>query len=214
MFNLFKKKPWVSEAAIKYFMGVSSLFTIEYTVIMNKRRITLPFRNEVGEMVADIYDKNVVGIALNYMGNGIPCYAFLPKGRIDEHNFDTVKAIFDHFIAECPTTQSNSTVKELHDMQKGLHDQIEKIVNVYGWDKSKNSKSNNIKIYLNSIKPEYRIRLMDFLVRLDKCSVPVTITVNIDGTTDEKIGSTLNELAMFEMEDKEKIETASEEDVF
>ena len=55
---------------------------------------------------------------------------------------------------------------------------------------------------------------MDFLVRLDKCSVPVTITVNIDGTTDEKIGSTLNELAMFEMEDKEKMETAPEEDLF
>ncbi len=45
---------------------------------------------------------------------------------------------------------------------------------------------------------------MDFLIRLDKCSIPVTITLNIDGTTDEMIGSTLNELALYEMEDGEK----------
>ena len=95
-------------------------------------------------------------------------------------------------------------MKDLQTMQKDLHDQIEKIVNVYGWDKGPESKSNNIKVYLNSIKPEYRARLVDFLVRLDKCSVPVTINLSIDGLTDEMIGSTLNELALFEMEDAEK----------
>lgn len=206
MFSFFKKKPWVCDAAISYLMSISSLFTVEYTCLVNGRRIKLPFRNDVGEMVADIYDKNVVEVAINYMGTGIPCCAFLNKGRLDEKSLANIKAMFDHFIAECPTTQSRSTVQELHRMHKGLHDQIEKIVNVYGWDKSKESKSNDIKIYLNSIKPEYRARLMDFLIRLDKCSVPVTITVNIDSTTDEMIGSTLNELAMFEMEDKEKTE--------
>ncbi len=206
MFSFFKKKTWVCDAAISYLMSISSLFTVEYTCLVNGRRIKLPFRNDVGEMVADIYDKNVVEVAINYMGTGVPCCAFINKGRLDESTLANVKAMFDHFIAECPATQSRSTVQELHLMHKGLHDQIEKIVNVYGWDKSKESKSNDIKIYLNSIKPEYRVRLMDFLIRLDKCSVPVTITVNIDSTTDEMVGSTLNELAMFEMEDKEKTE--------
>lgn len=213
MFNLFKKKPWVSDEAVKYLMGVSSLFTVEYTYVVNKHRITKQFRNEVGELVADIYDKNVDSVSIVYMGSGMPCCAFLPKGRLDSRNLGTIKAMFDHFIAECPTTNSNSTVRDLHEMQKGLHDQIEKIVNVYGWDKSKESKSNDIKIYLNSIKPEFRSRLMDFLVRLDKCSVPVTITVNIDGTTDEMIGSTLNELAMYEMEALEAAKSASDDDV-
>lgn len=211
MFGLFKKKSWVSEDAVKYLMGISPLFTIGYVSLVGKTPVRFQFRNERGEMVANLQDRNVTEVYLVYQGNGMPCNAFLANGRLDASNLRDISSMFDKFISECPNTASDINVKDIHLMQKGLHDEIEKIVNVYGWDKGKGSRSNNIKVFLNSIKPQYRSRLMDFLVRLDKCSVPVTITIHIDGTTDEMIGSTLNELAMFELNDANK--DADEEDL-
>lgn len=206
MFNLFSKKQWADTATVAYLMGISPLFTIKYSILgQNGQKVAFPFRNEKGEMVADLYDKRVVEVSIHYQETGMLEFVRVFKGSVtEEHGLNHLKQTFNAFIEQCPKTKSTASVKDLQTMQKDLHDQIEKIVNVYGWDKGPESKSNNIKVYLNSIKPEYRERLVDFLVRLDKCSVPVTINLSIDGLTDEMIGSTLNELALFEMEDAEK----------
>ena len=205
MVGIFKRKPWIDDKSVDYLMGISPLFTIKYCALVNGTRIKYNFRNERGELVADLFTENVVEISIHYQESGmLEVFPVGKEGIAESRNLGALKAIFDKFIGQYPKTKSNFSVEELHKMQKELHDQIERIVNVYGWDKPKESKSNNINIYLNSIKPEYRERLMDFLVRLDKCSIPVTITLGIDGTTDEMIGSTLNELALYEMEDGEK----------
>lgn len=206
MFNLFRKKQWADTATVAYLMGISPLFTIKYSILgQNRKKVTLSFRNEKGEMVADLYDKRVVEVSIHYQETGMLSFVKVFNGSVtEEHGLSHLKETFNDFIEQCPKTKSTASVKELQTMQKDLHDQIEKIVNVYGWDKAPSNKSNDIDIYLNSIKPEYRARLTDFIIRLDKCSVPVTIKLSIDGLTDEMIGSTLNELAMFEMEDAEK----------
>ncbi len=205
MFGFHKKKQWIDSKSVEYLMGISPLFTIRYSVLVGGDRVSFNFRNEKGEMVADLFSKNVVEVSIHYQGQGmLEVFPVGKKGITEKGNLHILKAVFDKFIDLCPKTQANFSVAELHKMQKELHDQIERIVNVYGWEKTKECKSNDIDIYLNSIKPQYRKRLMDFLIRLDKCSVPVTITLNIDGTTDEMIGSTLNELALYEMEDQEK----------
>ena len=205
MVGIFKRKPWIDDKSVDYLMGISPLFTIKYCTLVNGTRIKNNFRNERGELVADLFTENVVEISIHYQESGmLEVFPVGKEGITESRNLGALKVIFDKFIDQYPKTKSNFSVEELHKMQKELQDQIERIVNVYGWDKPKESKSNNINIYLNSIKPEYRERLMDFLVRLDKCSIPVTITLGIDGTTDEMIGSTLNELALYEMEDGEK----------
>ena len=216
MFGIFKKKQWADTATVAYLMGISPLFTIKYSIRgQNGQKVTFPFRNEKGEMVADLYEKHVVEVSIHYQDTEMLEFVTVFNGSItEERGLRHLKNIFDSFIEKCPKTESKVCVKDLKTMQKDLHDQIEKIVNVYGWDKGPESKSNDIKVYLNSIKPEYRARLVDFLVRLDKCSVPVTINLSIDGLTDEMIGSTLNELAMFEMEDVEKDAEADEENPF
>ena len=204
MFGFFNKKTWIDSKSVDYLMGINSLFTIKYTVLVNGNRVTYTFRNEKGELVADLFEKNVVQVSIHYQESGmLEVYPVDKDGITEKRNLRILKAIFDEFIDRFPKTKGNFSVEEIHKMQKELHDQIERIVNVYGWDKPEGSDSNNIKIYLNSIKPEYRKRLMDFLIRLDKCSIPVIISLNIDGTTDEMMGSTLNELALYEMEDRE-----------
>ena len=84
-------------------------------------------------------------------------------------------------------------------MQYTLRDSIERATGVRGiYNDDK-----DIILELNRLPFEARKRLADFVMRLDDKCIPVSMSIIISGSTDEQIGATADELALFEMEQAE-----------
>ena len=200
MFGI-KKKTWIDQASIDYLMSLDPLFTIYYEIDVNGNPIKMKFRDDSGKFIADTRRNDVTAIVMDHMPYiSVVRYPLLAGGRLQESDIPTLKNLVDKVLEILPTSQSGLSMADLRQEQKNLHNEIQKTLNLYGWDNPKGVKSNNIRIVLNFMNSESRFRLVEFLSRLDKSSVKVHIAVDIDSAMDEEIGATLNELALYEQE--------------
>ena len=200
-----KKKPWIDQAGIDFLMSLDPLFIIYYEVEVGGNTIKMKFRDDSGKFIADTVRNDVTAILLDHLPYiSVIRYPLLAGGRLQESDIPTLKKQIDQVLEILPTTKSTLSLADLRQQQKHLHDEIEKTVNVYGWRNPEGSKSNNIRVLLNSLNSESRFRLVDLLSRLDGSSFKVHIAVDIDSAMDEEIGATLNELALYEQEQQVK----------
>lgn len=197
--SLFKKNPWITQEVIDYLMSLPAIYQIFYVVRINKD-FTSPFlfRDENGKMVANLYEHNVIAIRIQYQEDGL--YEDYGFGKtLDKYYIPYIKKKFESFFAMHPTTQSNVKPKDLYMMQYTLRDSIERATGVRGiYNDDK-----DIILELNRLPFEARKRLADFVMRLDDKCIPVSMSIIISGSTDEQIGATADELALFEMEQAE-----------
>ena len=202
MFNFIKKqdKTWIDQPVIDYLMNLNPLFVIYYTAKVGDRTIKFNFRDENGKFLADVYQKNVVSISLEYQGQ-YPALYYPLFSRLDAKRLPRLKEIIDEEISRYPTTQSSLGIRQLREVQSQFKKQIEDTLQIRSYkDESTSSENNDINIYYNALDSEQRDRFTQFLNRLDSKCIDVTVTIRIDSATEEEICSTQTELDMYEME--------------
>lgn len=194
--SLFKKSPWITQEVIDYLMSLPAIYQIFYVVRINKD-FTSPFlfRDDDGKLIANLYERNVIAIRIQYQEDGLFEDCGFSK-TLDKYYLPYMKEKFEKFLAKHPTTQSNVKPKDLYMMQYTLRDSIERVTGVRGMY----SDGKDINIAVNNLPLENRKRLADFITRLDDKCVTVFMDIVISGATDEEIGATADELALFEME--------------
>lgn len=193
--SLFKRQ-WITQEVIDYLMSLPMLYQVLYVVRVNGNGSTsFLFRDDDGKMVANIHERNVIAVRIQYQED--PFYEDCPVGKIlDKQSLPYMKRIFGNFMACRPTTQSDVKPKDLYMMQYTLRDSIERVTGVRGIY----SDSKDITIELNRQPFENRKKFADFIARLDEKCVNVFVRVVISGATDEHVGATSDELALYEME--------------
>jgi len=202
MFNFIKKqdKTWIDQPVIDYLMNLNPLFVIYYTAKVGDRTIKFNFRDENGKFLADVYQKNVVSISLEYQGQ-YPALYYPLFSRLDAKRLPRLKEIIDEEISRYPTTQSSLGIRQLREVQNQFKKQIEDTFQITRYeDDSISSENNDIHVYYNALDSEQRDRFTQFLNRLDSKCIDVTVTIRIDSATEEEICSTQTELDMYEME--------------
>jgi len=194
--SLFKKSPWITQEVIDYLMSLPAIYQILYVVRINKDFSSpFPFRDNDGKMVANLYERNVIAIRIQYQEDGL--FEDCGFGRLlDKSYIPYIKEKFEKLVAMYPSTQSNVKPKDLYMMQYTLRDSIERVTGVRGIF----GDEKDVVIELNRLPFETRKRLAEFIMRLDDKCVPVSMNIIISGATDEEIGATADELALFEME--------------
>ena len=202
MFNFIKKqdKTWIDQPVIDYLMNLNPLFVIYYTAKVGDRTIKFNFRDENGKFLADVYQKNVVSISLEYQGQ-YPALYYPLFSRLDAKRLPRLKEIIDEEISRYPTTQSSLGIRQLREVQNQFKKQIEDTFQITRYeDDELTSGNNDIHINYNTLHSKQRDRLMQFLNRFDNKCIDVTISMHIDSATEEEICSTQTELDMYEME--------------
>lgn len=202
MFNFFKNqnKTWIDQPVIDYLMSLNPLFVIYYTAKVGDRNIKFKFRDENGKFLADVHQKNVVSISLEYQGQ-YPAFYYPLFSRLDSKRLPRLKEIIDEEVSKYPTTQSHLPLRQLREVQSQFKKQIEDTLQIRSYkDESTSSENNDINIYYNALNSEQRDRFTQFLNRLDSKCIDVTVTIRIDSATEEEICSTQTELDMYEME--------------
>ena len=201
MFNFLKKKPktWIDQPVIDYLMGLNPLFVIYYTAKVGNRNIKFKFRDENGKFLADVHQKNVVSISLEYQGQ-YPAFYYPLFSRLDSKRLPRLKEIIDEEVSKYPTTQSHLALRQLREIQSQFKKQIEDTLQIRSYkDSDLPNENNDIHINYNSLDLEQRDQLTQFLNRLDSKCIDVTVTLHIDSATEEEICSTQTELDMYEM---------------
>ena len=201
MFNFLKNKPktWIDQPVIDYLMGLNPLFVIYYTAKIGNRNIKFKFRDENGKFLADIHQKNVVSISLEYQGQ-YPAFYYPLFSRLDSKRLPRLKEIIDEEVSKYPTTQSHLALRQLREIQSQFKKQIEDTLQIRSYkDSDLPNENNDIHINYNSLDLEQRDQLTQFLNRLDSKCIDVTVTIRIDSATEEEICSTQTELDMYEM---------------
>ena len=193
--SLFKRQ-WITQEVIDYLMSLPILYQILYVVRVNGNGSTsFLFRDDDGKMVANLYERDVIAVRIQYQDD--PFFEDYPAGKIlDKYSLPYMKRVFGEFMARRPTTQSDVKPKDLYMMQYTLRDSIERVTGVRGIY----SDSKDIIVEMNHLPFEYRKKFADFIARLDDKCVHVGIHVMISGSTDEHVGATSDELALYEME--------------
>jgi len=193
--SLFNRQ-WITQEVIDYLMSLPMLYQILYVVRVNGNGSTsFLFRDDDGKMVANLHERNVIAVRIQYQDD--PFYEDCPAGKIlDKYSLPYMKRVFGEFMARRPTTQSDVKPKDLYMMQYALRDSIERVTGVRGIY----SDSKDIIVEMNHQPFEYRKKFADFIARLDDKCVHVGIHVMISGSTDEHVGATSDELALYEME--------------
>ena len=202
MFNFIKKqdKTWIDQPVIDYLMNLNPLFVIYYTAKVGDRTIKFNFRDENGKFLADVYQKNVVSISLEYQGQ-YPALYYPLFSRLDAKRLPRLKEIIDEEISRYPTTQSSLGIRQLREVQNQFKKQIEDTFQITRYeDDELTSGNNDIHINYNTLHSKQRDRLIQFLNRFDNKCIDVTISMHIDSATEEEICSTQTELDMYEME--------------
>ena len=195
--SLFKHQ-WITQEVIDYLMSIPQIYQILYVVRINKDfSSSFLFRDDDGKLVANLYERNVTAIRIQYQEDGL--FEDCGFGKtLDKFYIPYMKQKFGRFFAMFPTTQSNMKPKDLYMMQYTLRDSIERATGVRGLYND----DKDIILHLNSIPFEIRKRIANFIARLDDKCVSVGLNIIISGATDEKIGATADELALFEMEEE------------
>ena len=193
--RLFKHQ-WITQEVIDYLMTLPILYQILYVVRVNGNGSTsFLFRDDDGKMVANLYERDVIAVRIQYQDD--PFFEDCPAGKIlDKYSLPYMKRVFGEFMARRPTTQSDVKPKDLYMMQYTLRDSIERVTGVRGIY----SDSKDIIVEMNHLPFENRKKFADFIARLDDKCVHVGIHVMISGSTDEHVGATSDELALYEME--------------
>lgn len=190
----FFKRQWISQEVIDYLMGLPPMYRIFYRVRTNKDYVaSFLFRDDAGKLVADLYAKNVIGIDVRNQDDP-DCARIYVEGRTDEYTLSLAKKVVGAYMAQQPKTQSDLNAGELESMQYKLREAIEKALHLIIPDGDK-----NIALNFGMLSPEYKRRVADLLLRFDGNCVPVTINIDTMMSTDEEIGATLDEIAMYEM---------------
>lgn len=202
MFNFLKNKPktWIDQPVIDYLMGINPLFVIYYTAKVGNRNIKFKFRDENGKFLANVHQKNVVSISLEYQGQ-YPAFYYPLFSRLESKRLPRLKEIIDEEVSKYPTTQSHLALRQLREIQSQFKKQIEDTLQIRSYkDSDLPNENNDIHINYNSLNLEQRDQLTHFLNRLDSKCIDVTVTIRIDSATEEEICSTQTELDMYEME--------------
>ena len=196
------KRQWISQDVIDYLMGLPPTFQIFYEVRTTKKHLTsFLFRDGEGKMVADLYAENVESVAILYQGDWYDKRYFV-HGRLDGSSLPRLKNVLQEHISKFPATQSKVQLNALSSMQAKLRDVIEDATKVIGYHPEEDDK--DYVLNFGALPPDAKRRVADFIIRLDKECVPVTLTVSLRGVTEEQIGATLDEIAMYEMERDER----------
>ena len=182
MFNFLKNKPktWIEQPVIDYLMGLNPLFVIYYTAKVGNRNIKFKFRDENGKFLADVHQKNVVSISLEYQGQ-YPAFYYPLFSRLDSKRLLLLKEIIDEEVSKYPTTQSHLALRQLREIQNQFKKQIEDTLQIRSYkDSDLPNENNDIHINYNSLDLEQRDQLTQFLNRLDSKCIDVTVTLHID----------------------------------
>lgn len=195
--SLFKRQ-WITQDVIDYLMGLPLMYQIFYRVQTNKNYVaSFLFRDDAGKLIADLYAKDVIGIDVRNQDD-TDCARIYVDGRTDEDTLPLAKKLVEAYMAQQPKTRSNLQASELESMQYKLREAIENALHLIIPEGGK-----NIALNFGMLPPEYKRRVVDLLQRLDGNCVPVTIYIDTMMSTDEEIGATLDEITMYEMEQKE-----------
>ena len=204
--SLFKRQ-WISQEVIDYLMGLPLMYRIFYRVRTSKDYVaSFLFRDDAGKLVADLYAKHVIGIDVRNQDDP-DCARICVEGRTDDFTLRLAKKVVGEYMAQQPKTQSNLNAGELESMQYKLREAIENALRLIIPDGGK-----NIALNFGMLPLEYKRRVVDLLLRFDGNCVPVTINIDTMMSTDEEIGATLDEIAMYEMERDERENQDDEDD--
>jgi hypothetical protein len=206
MYKNFFKRRWISQEVFDYLVSLPKMFRVYYTVDVNGCNIEYTIRDEDGFVMKDIElnARRVTGIGIQYQEDGFR-ESYSVFEYLDKNYVPFIKAKFDKFIAKYPSTKSDLKAKELYELQHKLRNEIERVTSVKTAYDGKNLIFN-----LAGISQEARERVVNLVRRLDDSCVPVTLCITMSGATDEEIGATLNELAMYEVESTNVVEDNEE----
>ena len=192
------KRQWISRDVVDYLMSIPPTFQVFYEVRTTKEHLTsFLFRDGEGKMVADLYAENVESVAIVYQGDWYDKRYFV-HGRLDGTSLPRLKKVLEGHISKFPTTRSRVQLIGLSSMQDRLRDAIEDSTGVIGYHPEEEDK--DYVLNFGALPPDAKRRVADFIMRLDRECVPVTLTISLRGATEEQIGATLDEIVMYEME--------------
>lgn len=195
MYRNFFKRRWICQEAVDYLMSLPKMYRVYYMVQSGNDLHKLLIRDEdcVQSAILDWKDSNVVCIGVQYQEDGFSEYYHV-NGYIDQSDVSRMKETFDKFIAKYTATNSALDMKSLYSMQHQLRTEIERVCGVQCAYDGKDLIYN-----LTGISQEGKERVLDMVRRFNKDCVEVAMIITIAGSTDERIGSTLDELAMYEV---------------
>jgi len=204
MYKNFFGRQWIGQEMIDYIKSLPKLYRVTYETLVGGRTLSFPIRDEDGNILADDNDfhaRNVVSLTVHYQRMGGSEYIGV-FGKLDGDDLELFKKAFARLERDYPKSTSTVSAKSLHEMQLQLREEIERITRT-----GSPHEGTNMLINLNGASQLFRDRIVPLLLRLGDNCVPVTVSIDMTNATEEQIGATLTELAMYEMErDAELVE--------
>lgn len=197
MYRNFFKRKWMSFDVLDYIVSIPLMFKVGYTVRGDSTFHLI--RNEDGVLYADDFnERNVEELVIQYQEDGLTMN-YLVYEPLDKSHIPYIKERFNRLIKNHPSTKIKVKSKDLYSMQMKLRQEIEKVTNIKTPYDGK-----DLIINLNGSEQCVRDRLCPLLQRLGNCCVPVTVLIHLAGTPVEEIDSTMDEIAMYELDQQEK----------
>jgi hypothetical protein len=208
MFKFLKKTPdtWIDQPVIDYLLGISQLYVIYYAVESNGNRIYFRFRDEQGNLLADIHDTRVKELILCYQEDFIR-HSYYVDNKLGADELPKIMAFFEKKMQAYPTSKSRLTLTQLGQIQAQFKQQLEDTLQVPTFEffpEAKGIEDNDIHVHFNSLDPDERERFIRFLNRLDANCLDVVVNIHLNHSTEEEIGATQTELDMMELEAEEE----------
>lgn len=195
-----KRKTWIDQPVVDYLMSLNPLFVIYYTAKVGDSPIKFIFRDENGKFIADVHQKNVVSISLEYQGQ-YPAFYYPLFSKLNAKRLPRLNKIIDEEVSKYPTSQNHLGLRQLREVQSKFKKQIENTLQISSYkDNDSSSKNNDVHINYNTLNSEQRNHLTHFLKRIDNKCIGVTVTIHMNSATEEEIYSTQTELDMYKME--------------
>ena len=194
----FGKKRWICEEAVQYLLSLKPIYYVNVNMNVDGRSFSYPFRSDSGELMVDLYDRNVASVDVDYMKNGCPILRiYVGKEGLEKSRFPDVKEKVEDYMSRFPSTQSNANLKQLHEMQEGLRSALCDSMKI-DFVRDDKDEFSSIFIDFSKLSPEQKKRVCDLVCNLDGDAVDVSMHIMVGGCDEERIYATLEELALYD----------------
>lgn len=198
MFKNFFKRKWITDEVVNYLCTLPRYFRISYTINANGHIVKFTIRDEDCKLMDfNQYDRRVTGIVVEYQDFSLGGMTYYVDDVVTQKDIPYLREKFDEFVKKFPISKSSVKAKELYDMQCQLREKIESVTGAVGAYDGKDLIYN-----LSAIDGSTRQRILDTVARFGKGCVETMLMITISGSTDEEMGSTMDELALIEANDE------------
>ena len=195
---LFRKKRWLCKEVEDMLLALHPVFHLIVKMKISGDFAYFSFRDENGNMLVDPYERNVVGLDVDYMHNGCSVETFyVGKDGLDRWRVPSIRERLDQYVARFPKTNWNTNLMQLGAMREELRAAICSSMNL-NILRNKYDNSPSITFAFSDLSPEEKRRVCDVICNLDSDAVYVQLDFSLDLMNAEQICTTLDQLALYD----------------